>query len=51
MSKFIFFSTLFGLLLIQSGCEFFAEKEIINDFIIIIAKIKFEKGASARIEH
>jgi hypothetical protein len=31
MSKFIFFSTLFGLLLIQSGCEFFAEKEIIND--------------------
>jgi hypothetical protein len=31
MSKFIFFSTLFGLLLIQSGCEVFAEKEIIND--------------------
>jgi hypothetical protein len=31
MSKFIFFSSLFGLLLIQSGCEVFAEKEIIND--------------------
>ena len=31
MSKFIFFSTLFGLLLIQSGCEVFAEKEIINE--------------------
>jgi len=31
MSKFIFFSTLFCLVLIQSGCEVFADKEIIDD--------------------
>ena len=31
MSKFIFFSTFFGLLFIQSGCVVFSEKEIIDD--------------------
>ena len=31
MSKFIFFSTLFCLALFQSGCEVFADKEIIDD--------------------
>ena len=31
MSKFIFFSMLFCLVLFQSGCEFFADKEIIDD--------------------